>query len=113
MIVYLSKDKVQYYNENILPDYIPSSYPEIRSRNERLEFESVISSKMKPLLLINTSKLVKKPEIKNIVNCKWILSLTFFYNPFTRGSSKARIVIVLCTWLKESCLYKVPSLISS
>ncbi|CAH0564599.1 unnamed protein product [Brassicogethes aeneus] len=89
------------YNEDGIPDYllcaqsiicsIPTSYQEIRNRDDRIEWERAISDEINSLLINNTWTLVQKPENKNIVDCKWVFSLknNEFGNPI---KYKARLV---------------------
>ena len=89
------------YNEDSIPDYllcaqsiicsIPTSYQEIKNRDDRLQWEHAINDEINSLLINNTWTLVQKPENKNIVNCKWVFSLKNdeFGNPI---KYKARLV---------------------
>ena len=90
------------YNEEIIPDdYIlcaqslvyktPTSFHEIKNRDDRVEWENAIKDEIDSLLINNTWTLVKKPENRNIVDCKWIFTIKDdeFGNPF---KYKARVV---------------------
>ncbi|CAH2207849.1 jg3075, partial [Pararge aegeria aegeria] len=54
---------------------IPSSYGEIKTRDDRSQWENAIKSELDSLLKNNTWDLVPRPKGKNIVDCKWIFTI--------------------------------------
>lgn len=70
---------------------VPTSYDEIKSRDDRSHWEAAIQDELNSLAVNNTWTLVPRPENKNIVDCKWIFSIKYdeFGKPFRY---KARLV---------------------
>lgn len=54
---------------------IPSSYAEIKSLDDRDQWEHAVKDELDALYSNKTWTLVPKPENKNIVDCKWIFSI--------------------------------------
>lgn len=77
--------RISYNEDNIPDDYlmcaqsivckIPTSYQEIKDRDDRLEWERAINDEINSLLINNSWTLIQRPENKNIVDCKWVFSL--------------------------------------
>lgn len=73
------------YNEDDDDDYmlcaqsilckIPNSLEEIKTRDDRSQWESAIRDELSSLKLNNSWTFVPRPENKNIVDCKWIFTI--------------------------------------
>ena len=92
---------ISYNEENVSDDYIlcaqsfvyetPTSFHQIKYRDDRIKWENAIKDEIDSLLTNNTWTLVTKPENRNIVDCKWIFTIKNdeFGNPV---KYKARVV---------------------
>lgn len=54
---------------------VPNSLQEIKTRDDRAQWEGAINDELNSLLLNKTWTLVPRPDNKNIVDCKWIFSI--------------------------------------
>lgn len=54
---------------------IPKSYGEIKTRDDRGQWEQAIKDELDSLTSNNTWSLVSKPTNKNIVQCKWVFTI--------------------------------------
>lgn len=70
---------------------VPNSFHEIKTRDDRSQWESAIRDELNSLKVNNTWDLVPRPENKNIVDCKWIFTIKHdeFGKPYRY---KARLV---------------------
>lgn len=69
----------------------PMSYEEIKTRDDRVQWEAAIKDELNSFQVNNTWTLVPRPGNKNIVDCKWIFSIKHdeYGNPLRY---KARLV---------------------
>lgn len=78
-------------NANALLNTIPNSFNEIKDRNDRVQWEEAITEELDSHFFNKTWSLVKKPEAKNIVDCKWVFTIK--HDEFGRPVKyKARLV---------------------
>lgn len=78
-------DPVSYEETDVNHDYmmcaksvtckIPTSFHEIKFRNDRKQWEQAIKDEINSLLINNTWTLVPRPKNKNIVDCKWVFTI--------------------------------------
>lgn len=54
---------------------VPKSYDEIKTRDDRVQWEDAVRDELNSLSKNNTWTLVPRPENKNIVDCKWIFTI--------------------------------------
>lgn len=54
---------------------VPTSYEEIKTRDDRHEWERAIKDELDSLKMNNTWTFVPKPDRKNIIDCKWIFTV--------------------------------------
>lgn len=89
------------YIDNDYDDYLmcaqsiissaPSSFEEIKTRDDKSQWEKAIKDELESLSSNNTWTLVPRPQNRNIVDCKWIFTIK--YDEFgKRVRHKARLV---------------------
>lgn len=76
----------QYLLENI-----PKTYDEIKTRSDKTSWEKAIKDELDAHIINKTWSIVKRPQNKNIVDCRWIFTIKHdeFGNPI---KYKARLV---------------------
>jgi len=78
-------------NAHTFSNSIPQSLDEVKNMSDRPYWEEAIEEELKSHFVNETWSLVKKPENKNIVDCKWVFTIkqNEFGNPIRY---KARLV---------------------
>lgn len=59
----------------IIENDIPESYHDINGRNDQIQWEEAIKEELKSLNENQTWEIVQMPKNKNIVDCKWVLTI--------------------------------------
>jgi len=78
-------------NAQTLTGSAPISFDEINKRSDKEQWRAAIEDELNSHEINKTWSLVERPEIKNIVDCKWILTIK--QNEFGRSVKyKARLV---------------------
>ncbi len=54
---------------------VPTSFEEIKGRDDRLEWEEAIRDELDSHVINNTWDLVPRPQGRNIIDCKWVFSI--------------------------------------